>query len=316
MKYIFVVQRGRLEREAVVLVQSMVRHGAINPSDVIAFAPEAGANWTTDPRPDPETVAFLRKAGVTVRAIRNERFGSRYPIANKVYALCACADEPTIFLDTDVVFLAPAGPQLDSDAVFVQHAGAFPAADARGVWSALYTLFDLTGGDGRETVGAGSVEFPYYNAGAIGLLRPGAFGQVYLDTLLRLDDSELPALRGVRARNLDQVALPIAIVRAGLRARGFPRGFNTPHSVRHAEVWHYHHTARFVWEGRQRYGKRIEDLWSDPAVLPLLQRDPSFRYWTSEEGRARYESVCAAAGQPLAGQTLVDALRGNGPWHR
>ncbi|WP_420392775.1 hypothetical protein [Acuticoccus sp.] len=311
---VFVVQRGRLEREAILLVASALANGRVRPDELVACHPEPGPGWPDDPRPGPATLGYLAERGVATRSFVNADFGARYPHSNKMYALAKCAAPSALFLDTDTFFVRPIARRLSARAFYLRRGGqTFPNREtghsAEAIWTALYDKFGATPvAPARRGRNALPGQFPYYNAGAIGAPDPAGFGRTFLDTALAIERDPPPELAGQKLFPwLDQIALPIAIARVGGTVRRFDDGINRSGTGKGVALWHYHYLPRLVFEGGPAFGKAVTRVLADPAVREALAGDPMFALWTGTEGRRRYNAVAGDA--PLAGRQLVRALK-------
>lgn len=311
--FIFIVQRGRLEREAILLVASALRNGRVPPRRLLACYPEPGPMWSADPRPTERTLDYLKSRGVRTRSFVNTDFGERYPHSNKMYALMSCREDFVFFIDTDTFFIRPL-PKLSRLSRRKYHlrsgGSTFPnrrsAYEPDAMWEALYAMFGTHGVRPRSRRRVR--RYPYYNAGAMGVPDPKRFARVYLDTAIRIESDPPVEIEGQALLPwLDQIALPITLRRLDATVEKIKEGVNFTGTGDHVSLWHYHFLPRLMFEGPDAFGEAVTDVLGDPAVRDVLRDDPIFAYWSGEDGRSRYEAI--AADEPVAGRAMVRALK-------
>lgn len=226
MKYcfVFVCQRGELEIKALLLAASLRRHLKCEHELVAAF-PGPAALWGA---PSKETSASLADLGVKTLPIVNP-IGPDYPIGNKL----ACLGIPTsadkvVFLDSDMLCLR----DFEGDRRFAAHVVNAKAADLAtfgsqpGRWEAAYASIGLEVPSDRVPASV-SGEFmpPYFNAGFIAAHRNCGLAAEWPAVARRLDgDPNVPDKRPW----LDQVALPVALARLGIRVDVLDERYNFP----------------------------------------------------------------------------------------
>lgn len=179
---------------------------------------------------DPAAVETLRRMNCPVRFFATEgRFDTPYPHGNKILACLEPRDtEFSGFVDSDVLMIRDNRVEA---LVAAGHVSASAAASLRwadqSLWSRLYGAFGLSlpaerirlMRDKRQEV------IPYYSSGFV--LFPErhrtdtgqSFPEIWYETARRIDAmDDLPHRRPY----LDQMSLPIAITRAGLRWNELP----------------------------------------------------------------------------------------------
>lgn len=229
----FICQQGDLEVKALLLAASLRRFLATD-ADLIACLPVPEARWGT--------VSAATRAGLESLGVRTVPIGNvvdeSYPIGNKVTCLdVATTADRTLFLDTDILCAAA----IDPGRWFARGFTAKPA-DAVGFagsitdWQAAYGLFGLAIPTLRMvTTVAGQVILPYYNAGVIAATANSGLGAVWADccrTLAVSDDVWKNRSLPPKVPFLDQIALPIAVTRAGCEVELLTQRLNYPVNLR------------------------------------------------------------------------------------
>jgi hypothetical protein len=190
------VEQGRLETEALLLVESLrAWGGACADAPVYAFAPRAGLE------PAPDTVERLEAMAVTVIT---EPMVGRFadtPTYNKV-TVSAWAERELdhdilVFTDTDSIFLGEPTELLGDDWDAAMRPVDRRIAGSRGkgknepYWRKMY---ELLGVKARPFVQTGVGQQPiraYWNSGLIGARRSAGLFEAWEDALIRLHDADL-----------------------------------------------------------------------------------------------------------------------------
>lgn len=134
-------------------------------------------------------------------------------------------------------------------------------------WTQAYEMFDLPAPTERVKLlrGRRLKYFPYFNGGFVAFnerARDGTaqFAQSWLETASRFDwDAKMEFTRA----NVDQIALPIAIAKAGLRMQIISPDFNynimrrQPEPPQTHHILHYH-GFKFLWQWP--YGQNAYDI--------------------------------------------------------
>jgi hypothetical protein len=275
--FVFVCQAGEIEAKAAVLAASLRRHLPA-ATRLVACVPSPAAAWGT---PAADTLRLLESLDVAVAPIVNP-CGLDYPIGNKIPCVDVAPDvDHVVFLDSDVVVLNGFDP--------VRHFGAeFSAKPAdvsrsfRGTtadWQRAYALCGV--GEPSRRVFAtlsGDAMWPYFNAGVIGVPAACGFGRVWAACAASIDaDGSIPGLRP----HLDQIALPVAAARAGLRFTALPEALNFPAHLKPLPavgpmICHYHQPVVVARE--PRLITALADLMRfHPPLAVLLDRDPAWQ---------------------------------------
>jgi hypothetical protein len=190
------VEQGRLETEAILLVESLrAWGGACADAPVYAFAPRAGLE------PGPETVERLKSMATTmVTEPLVDRFAET-PTYNKV-TVSAWAEreldhDTLVFTDTDSVFLGEPVELMGTDWDAAMRPVDRRIAGSRGkgknepYWRKMYELLGVRSepfvqtGVGQQPIRA------YWNSGLIAAHRSAGLFQAWEDALVRLHDAEL-----------------------------------------------------------------------------------------------------------------------------
>lgn len=274
--FVFVCQAGELEVKSALLAASLRRHLPVS-TPLVACVPHTMTDRGTPPA---ETTRFLASLDVAIARIVSP-FGRDYPIGNKI----PCVDvvvpaERIVFLDSDILLLDTFDPDRHM-------AGAFTAKPAdlstfQGAakdWHRAYAMCGVTAPLRRvfATV-SGDVMWPYFNAGVVGVPAGSGFGVAWAACARAIDaDTSFPS----RRPHLDQIALPIAAAREGLRFTALPEAFNFPAHIKPLPasapaICHYHWPT--VVAGEPRLLAAVAELVRRHGPLAdLLDREPAWR---------------------------------------
>jgi hypothetical protein len=194
--FLICVERGRLESEAVLLVESLrAWGGAWSDSPVYAFAPRPGFE------PEPATVERLEASGATIiDEPLVERF-AELPTFNKV-AVSAWAEreldhEILVFTDTDTVFLGEPAELGGGEWLAAMRPVDRRIAGSRGkgknepFWRRMYAELDVEERPFVETAVGQMRIRAYWNSGLIGVRRSAGLFNAWEDALARLFDAEI-----------------------------------------------------------------------------------------------------------------------------
>ncbi|SNX74643.1 hypothetical protein SAMN05878503_12446 [Cereibacter ovatus] len=218
-----VVQKGRLQYEAVLLAASLRAADPDFAGRLYLAEPQPGPLWADDPRiDDPAVRALLNNLGATILPFENTTFGASYPNGNKIEALRALPDEPFLFLDTDTLVtggLSQVSFDFARPSASVRCEGSWPDPDIYGpplgrIWAALYDRFGL---DIEPTLDRTQPEdhwrrHLYFNAGWFFHQSPRRFGALFHDIARTIRDDPPAELLGQPLYPwLDQIALPLVI---------------------------------------------------------------------------------------------------------
>ncbi len=239
LAFVFCVERGALESQALLLVRSIRRFGGrFREAPVHAFSPRSGRE------PGAATVARLEELGAVHHPPSAwgeplHRDFRGYVYANKILA-CARAEEILgedllVFLDTDTLFT---GEPSDLDLPAGIDFAALPVANARmgsqgpadrnePYWRGVYQLCGIAGEPFVRAVIDGRRIRAYFNSGLVAVRRSaGLFGR-WRDDFLRLMGARHtdgpPGLAG-----MDEVALAATLGRAFARGRVLDLRYNYP----------------------------------------------------------------------------------------
>lgn len=218
-----VVQSGRLQYEALLLVASWK---ATNPGfsgKLYLAEPQQNAAWPKDPAvTDPALREMLHALGAEFLPFQAKVFGQSYPHGNKIEALCALPDQPFLFLDTDTLItgdLASVGFDFNRPSASMRREGTWPVLDLYGpdyaaIWRRLYDHFGLEFDSTQDLRQPENYwqRFLYFNAGWFFYQSPKAFGERFLHYAREIRAIAPDALVGQEIYPwLDQIALPLVI---------------------------------------------------------------------------------------------------------
>jgi hypothetical protein len=293
----FICQQGDLEVKALLLAASL-RRFLTRDVELIACLPTPDSRWGTV---SAATLLCLESLGVRTVQISNV-VDESYAIGNKVMCIdVATSADRTLFLDTDIL----CANAFDPCRWFAHGFNAKPA-DAVGFagggadWQAAYDMFGLGLPTFRMVTSVGGqVVYPYYNAGVVAAEANSGLGDVWADccrTLAAADalwvDRSLPP----KYPFLDQVALPIAVARAGFEVHLLTEMLNYPVNLRPLPadtegglpiLCHYH---------------RPEVIRREPALLNLVA-----------ELLGRHAGISGVMATELAWREVLDRTRTAAP---
>ncbi|MCF7698166.1 hypothetical protein [Loktanella sp. M215] len=190
----------------------------------------------------PATLAFFKANGVTLDEI-DPGFEVIYPQGNKLYACAAPRAEPaTILFDTDMFMLQPAllSETLVPGAVSGRPTGNWMWGNTPQDWVPAYESVGLSLPRGRMSRPDQSFTMPSISAGYVTYMG-SHFGELWRDTALAIERRRLA--RGIYP-TLDQISLPVAVERAGLRLNMIDVKWNkagkiSDQAIRQVVCYHY-----------------------------------------------------------------------------
>lgn len=160
-----------------------------------------------------------------IRTFKTEgRWRDPYPHGNKILASLEPRDSKfSAFVDSDVMFLQP---NMIENLAKAGHVSCSMAASMRwgsdDIWPPLYEAFDMPIPEERLHLmrQSRSPRIPYFSSGFVIFPEKGRkrFAKVWYETAQKLDALDIPNRRPY----LDQISLPIAIQRAGLKWNVLP----------------------------------------------------------------------------------------------
>ena len=229
--FLICVEHGRLESEAVLLVESLRRWGGVAAdAAVYAFAPRPAHH------PGPETVRRLEDLGATyVDAPLVSRF-EEIPTFNKV-SVSAWAEreldhETLVFTDTDSVFLGEPSELLEGDWLAAARPVDRRIAGSRGkgknepFWRKMYAELGVRGEPFVET-GVGRMRIrAYWNSGLLAARRSAGLFVAWERALERLFDAGIVQKRWPQF--MDQLSWAGVTADAHERIRVLPPAYNYP----------------------------------------------------------------------------------------
>lgn len=229
---IFVVDPPGLVLDSILLLASIRKH--MPDVSVIPYCPASKAEALP-----PQLLEFFAHHNAPIRLMETEGvFSPPYKQGNKLIAAAAPRDTAaTLFLDTDIMVMRAFGANdiLRDDHLSVAPEGRMTWGKMPEMWPSAYATFGLPVPDEQIRLArSNALSPPYFNAGVVGFPnhtpsgRP--FGELWLETSQQIDANEI---RGRRPW-LDQIALPITMIRAGLSMNLLARIWNL--SLSHSPV--------------------------------------------------------------------------------
>jgi hypothetical protein len=234
--FLICVEHGRLESEAILLVESLRAWGGAHAdAPVYAFAPRP------DFRPEAATVERLKELGcVVVDEPLVDRFADR-PTFNKV-AVCGWAEreldhETLVFTDTDCVFIGEPRELAEGDWVAAMRPVDRRIAGSRGkgrgepYWRKMYEALGVKERPFvRTTVGHMKIR-AYWNSGLIAVRRDAGLFGAWMPTLERLYEADLVDERWPQF--MDQISWAMVTADVHDRVRILSDAYNYP--LRHRQ---------------------------------------------------------------------------------
>jgi hypothetical protein len=229
--FLICVERGRLESEAVLLLESLrAWGGTLAQAPVYAFAPRPGHE------PEPATTARLGELGATVIAEPLVDRFAEIPTFNKV-SVSAWAEreldhETLVFTDTDTVLLNEPGELLDGDWVAALRPVDRRIAGSRGkgknepFWRKMYAELGVDARPFVETTVGQMTIRAYWNSGLIAVRREAGLFGAWERALERLFDAEIVQKRWPQF--MDQLSWAGVTADVHDRVRILSDGYNYP----------------------------------------------------------------------------------------
>ncbi|HEU0220698.1 MAG TPA: hypothetical protein VFR34_00605 [Paracoccaceae bacterium] len=319
-----VVQAGRLQAEAVLLMASMAASDPARAYRVILAEPAPGPLWAGDPGiDDPELRAFLAGAGAEFVRFPARVFGQAYPHGNKIEALLALpANEPFLFLDTDTLVLGPLGEvpfDFARPTASLHRSDTWPRLRPGGpgraeIWGALYDRFglDFVASQDRSRAPDDWQRYLYFNGGWFFGRCPREFGELFLAYAREVRDDPPPELAGQPLYPwLDQIVLPLVIHRLGGGRDTLPGGLLDGRTTLHyrilALLYARESEARLAW---------FEALARRNRVKRLLRRYAPFRRMIYGGWGARVRALFPEGCAEMAEREIRQRIRAAGLWLR
>lgn len=288
---LFIVEPPRYQYYACYLAASIREH-LPKSVNLIGYCPEHRFDEL-----DRAAIETLRRMGCPVRPFRAEaRFSPDYPHGNKILAaLEPCETDFAGFVDSDVLFLnARALDGLLREGCVSASVAASMYWAPQSIWTDIYGAFEMEVPKERVRLMRDTrfERIPYYSSGFVIYPRHSenadhaSFPETWYETAQRID-----AITGLENKRpyLDQMSLPIAIKRAGmkwnqipeeqhyilggtLRGQPFPsdQGITTVH-YRHWDILKENKLAAKGYEGLQnqvgvRQVSRIWEVDAPPGI--------------------------------------------------
>lgn len=299
----FVCQSGELEAKAALLAASL-RRFLVGSAELVACMPESAP-------PAAATQRLLGSLGVRTVPIRNP-VDPAYPIGNKVACMGVADADRVVFLDSDILCMAPLHLERHFAADFTAKPADFNTfSSPDGVWRRLYGRFGLADPVRRvRATVSGEEMWPYFNAGVIGVRGDVGFADAWARCCREIDTEEsVPQ----RRPHLDQIALPVAAASCGLDFVELPEALNFPAHFRHlgdaaAVLYHYHWPA--VVGREPALVELLASLVRDnPGLGELLATSDGWAPWVATAAPPRHDIARTDLDWALARVSEPDMLR-------
>jgi hypothetical protein len=293
LTFVCCIEAGPLEHEVVRLVESLRKWGGrFAGCPVLAIKPRLG------PPPTKATLRTLEAAEATYVSLRPGQRYAWFHYMNKALVLEAAEarahSEQIVWLDSDIMVLGePDALELGDgeDFAFVagsKHGGTTgPDDPGEPLWRALCEATGLALDDLpwiHNEMDDETVRF-YFNVGAFAVRRDAGLGRVFRQTLLAILDAHIRCHEWGLGL-IEQAAVGLAVLRAGLRWRqrpyiynyhvgpGIPELYHKPELMQHVRLLHHHRAMR-------------PDYW--PKLLELLrEHHPKLHDWLAPQGPILY----------------------------
>lgn len=216
LTFIYIAEPSELDIMSCVLLASIRKHFPASVK-VLGYCPEHKMHQV-----HPAVLKAHEMLGAEIRPMKVEgMWDTPYIHGNKILAALQPRDTDfTAFLDTDILFLQPNDPgNLIRPGHVSCSAAAWMGWTDQSIWNLIYNVFDMPVPEERiELMRNPGRVIPYFSSGLVvfpeGESPGGRFGDVWYETARILDrESDIPKRRPY----LDQLSLPIAIQRAGLK---------------------------------------------------------------------------------------------------
>jgi FkbM family methyltransferase len=302
--FVFCAEPGKWEARALLLASSLRLHLGRSVPFVAAYPKGVG--------PTSEAETALACLDVQVRFIENP-ISDSYPHAFKLAALQVPVETShLVFLDSDLLCTRRFSPRK----VFGLEAAAkpadlltYPLPDSPNAWDTVYRSLGMRVPMARMmTTHSREATVPYYNAGVVSAPVAAGLGRHWQEVAQRLDD--LPAVPGKLPR-LDQVSLPLALARAGVKVRLLDERSNLPAHLKQdldPRAWLVHYHSGEVLASHPRLaGVALRAARLVPGLLEVIAQEADFAFL----GYARAPRVSAELGltASLNGQAVPSVLR-------
>lgn len=214
VSFFFVIDPPALLVDSVILVCTLRAH--FETVEVIAYCPEGKRDLVPQ-----HITEFFSHMNVDLRFMPSAdpelHFKPHYKQGNKIIAACQPRSSMhSVFLDTDIAIAKPFDVNLIAQpgCVGVVPEGRFTWGKNPLAWEAVYAKFGIAVPEERVTLSRSRLTaIPYFNAGVISFPTDSRFAELWMDTARAVDaDASIAGRRPW----LDQIALPVAIARAGL----------------------------------------------------------------------------------------------------
>lgn len=216
LTFFYIVEPPEYQTMACMLLASIKEHFAGDVA-AVGYCPEHRMKEL-----HPGVLRAHEMLGAEIRPMRTEgMWDTPYPHGNKIIAALQPRDtEYSAFVDSDVLFIAPNTPEA---LIKTAHVSCSVAASMswgeQSVWDRIYARFSMPVPAERLTLMRRSRHkvVPYFSSGLVvfpeKISGDAQFSHIWYDTALQLDkDTDLLNRRPY----LDQMTLPIAILRTGL----------------------------------------------------------------------------------------------------
>ncbi|KAA0019014.1 hypothetical protein F0A16_06565 [Salinicola corii] len=241
INFVIMIEPGKLEWQGMMLIESIYE----NCEDSFAINVYCGVDKIS--RLSPVVLRYLEKRNININPINN-MFQPYYPHGNKIVSSAMKRDKAKygIFMDSDMLLLKKTRfcAELDKHLgdVFVVRAGLDRWSNSEADWLVAYSEVDVEPYPEKIKLADGRESYPYFNAGLVAFYEESGFASAWKDVAVELDLND--KISNKRPW-LDQIALPIAIKKSGLKYSllnpCFNYGLNNDYNqLSEAVVGHYH----------------------------------------------------------------------------
>jgi hypothetical protein len=317
-----VVQRGRLQFEALLFLASLRRASPECCGRVFLAEPQPGPLWPRDPRVQNKAIRRkLEELGGTFLPFETCHFGHAYPHGNKIEMLQALPEgEPFVFFDTDSLItgaLETVPFDFHKPSASLKREGTWPKPELYGptmdeIWAALYRQFGL---NFESSLDHSQPEnhwrrYLYFNAGFFYGACPRRFGAHFLNIARTIQDDPPKELSGQKIYPwLDQIALPLVIhTLGGGRDTLVASYLDEPISC------HYRKLPLLFAKEADHVVDMVKIISQDQSLRSLLQKYPPYRRFLYEGAGMQARALFDQTALPRTEHVIRKRLKAAGLW--
>ncbi len=317
-----VVQRGRLQFEALLFLASLRRSCPGFSGKIFLTEPQPGPLWPRDPRVQNKAIrGKLQEMGGVFIPFENRHFGQSYPQGNKIEMLQALPKgEPFVFFDTDTLITGPLETvpfDFERPSASLRREGTWPKPELYGpsmdeIWASLYRRFSL---DFESSLDCSEPKnhwrrYLYFNAGFFYGACPHRFGERFLEIARAVRDDPPKELIGQKIYPwLDQIALPLVIHALGGGRDGLPAGY-----LDGDISCHYRKLPLLFARESASAVHLVQEIAQDQSLKPLLQKYQPYERFLYEGAGQEARALFDQSRLPRTEHAIRKRLKDAGLW--